>query len=64
MPHLPTADIACPYCGEIITLVVDDSAGTQHYVEDCPVCCKPIEVRASVAGDGSVDVAAWGQDEA
>ena len=54
MPHLPTADIACPYCGETITLVVDDSAGDQRYIEDCHVCCRPIEVRVSVDDDGMV----------
>lgn len=64
MPHLPTADIDCPDCGETITLVVDDSAGDQQYVEDCHVCCKPIEVRVNVDEDGTVDVAAWGQDDA
>ena len=55
---------ACPYCGETITLVVDDSAGDQQYIEDCHVCCKPIEVRVSVDEYGTVDVAAWGQDDA
>ena len=64
MPPLPTADIACPYCGETITLVVDDSAGDQQYIEDCHVCCKPIEVRVSVDEYGTVDVAARGQDDA
>lgn len=64
MPQLPTSDIDCPHCGETITLVVDDSAGDQQYVEDCHVCCKPIEVRVSVYEDGGIDVVAWGQDEA
>ena len=64
MPHLPSADITCPYCGEVITLVVDDSAGGQRYVEVCPVCCKPIEVRVTIDADGMAEVDAWGQDEA
>lgn len=64
MPHLPSADIQCPYCGETITVFVDDSAGDQQYVEDCQVCCRPIEIRVNVAEDGSADVHAWGQDEA
>lgn len=34
--------VACPYCGEIITIVVDVTAGDQSYVEDCFVCCQPI----------------------
>jgi hypothetical protein len=35
--------VCCPYCGEAIELLVDASAGTQRYIEDCSVCCRPIE---------------------
>lgn len=34
----------CPYCGEPVQLLVDKSAGTQRYVEDCQVCCQPMVV--------------------
>ena len=34
----------CPFCGEPITLVVDASAGSQSYIEDCQVCCRPMMV--------------------
>ena len=34
----------CPFCAERITLVVDFSAGPQSYIEDCQVCCQPMEV--------------------
>lgn len=56
---LPTVDVHCPYCGEPITLVVDDSAGAQRYIEDCQVCCRPITVMVSVdeGGEWSADVA-------
>ncbi|MDG1571914.1 CPXCG motif-containing cysteine-rich protein [Robiginitalea sp. M366] len=33
----------CPYCWESISILVDPSAGDQHYVEDCEVCCNPID---------------------
>jgi hypothetical protein len=36
------AEADCPYCGETITLIVDESAGEQSYFEDCSVCCRPI----------------------
>ena len=36
-------EIQCPYCGEIIEILVDTSAGDQEYIEDCQVCCRPIE---------------------
>ena len=35
----------CPACGEPAALAIDTSAGEeQSYFEDCPVCCKPMEV--------------------
>ena len=61
---LPTVTITCPYCGEQITLVVDASAGDQRYVEDCHVCCQPIDIAVRVADDGDVDVDARAQDDA
>jgi hypothetical protein len=41
----------CPYCGESIEFGVDTSAGEQSYIEDCSVCCRPIEVRVAWDGD-------------
>ncbi|HXH01087.1 MAG TPA: CPXCG motif-containing cysteine-rich protein [Xanthomonadaceae bacterium] len=61
---LPATDIQCPYCGETISLLVDDSAGDQRYVEDCHVCCRPIEVEVTVDADGDVQVIVSGEDEA
>lgn len=47
----------CPYCGETIELQVDASAGSQTYVEDCSVCCRPIEIRANCeAGDCELEL--------
>jgi transcription elongation factor Elf1 len=34
----------CPYCWQEISMVLDISETHQSYVEDCEVCCKPIEV--------------------
>jgi hypothetical protein len=51
---LPSRDIACPYCGEVITLALDASAGPQCYIEDCQVCCRPITVELDVDADGDV----------
>ncbi len=47
---LSTVD--CPYCGEPFSTTVDLSAGSQAYIEDCPVCCRPIEFRLMVGLDG------------
>ncbi len=48
----------CPYCGEPIELHVDEAAGgsTQRQVEDCEVCCRPIDVSVFVDEDGEVSV--------
>ena len=43
----------CPYCWQRISMVLDTSVGSQTYVEDCEVCCKPIEVRYTIE-DGTV----------
>lgn len=42
--------VTCPYCGEPLELLVDTSAGEQAYVEDCAVCCRPIECRLHAEG--------------
>ena len=41
----------CPYCGEKISMVLDTSVKGQTYVEDCEVCCQPVEVRYTVKDD-------------
>ena len=46
--------IHCPYCGEAFETSVDVSAGSQAYVEDCAVCCRPIEVRVRVDDQGDL----------
>ncbi|HEY5803827.1 MAG TPA: CPXCG motif-containing cysteine-rich protein [Lysobacter sp.] len=61
---LPTVDVQCPYCGETITLVIDDSAGAQNYIEDCQVCCRPITVVIEFDEDGVPQADVRGEDEA
>ncbi|WP_088322709.1 CPXCG motif-containing cysteine-rich protein [Polaribacter tangerinus] len=34
----------CPYCWEEISMILDASIRKQTYIEDCEVCCNPIEV--------------------
>ena len=51
---IETIAIQCPYCGESFETVADLSAGSQHYVEDCAVCCRPIEVSLRVGEDGEL----------
>ncbi|MBI3555952.1 MAG: CPXCG motif-containing cysteine-rich protein [Deltaproteobacteria bacterium] len=37
------AEVLCPFCGEPFTIVVDTSVDEQTYIEDCYVCCRPIQ---------------------
>jgi hypothetical protein len=46
---------SCPYCWERISVVLDTSVRTQTYVEDCEVCCQPIEVRYAIQDDEVAD---------
>jgi len=40
--------ILCPYCWEHYETVIDLSAGSFTCVEDCQVCCQPIELGCEV----------------
>lgn len=46
--------IDCPYCGESIDVFLDRSVPAQSYVEDCQVCCRPINISYSVEPNGEV----------
>ena len=53
----PTAEFAtvtCPYCGEAFETQADASGGACTYVEDCQVCCQPIEMDLRVDEDGAL----------
>lgn len=52
MAELSWRQVTCPYCGEPLQLWIDASAGAQCYVEDCAVCCRPIECRLFEGPDG------------
>lgn len=53
----------CPYCWEEITLLVDGSIENQEYIEDCEVCCRPIDFSVEVDEQGSASVQARLQHE-
>jgi len=60
---LPSQDVECPYCGEVITLALDPSAGAQRYIEDCHVCCRPITVVLNIDDDGDVLVSVQSEQD-
>ena len=44
-PSLQESSIYCPYCGESIEVLLNPEDVGADYIEDCPVCCRPIEFR-------------------
>jgi len=63
MSLMETVHIDCPYCGERIELAIDCSVGNQEYIEDCQVCCQPINVHVTVSDEGLPQVEARRDDE-
>jgi hypothetical protein len=63
MPEISEKNISCPYCGEQISVLVDNSLPEQRYVEDCQVCCRPIVLDVSVDAEGDVILGARSENE-
>ena len=55
--------VQCPYCWEEFNLLVDASVESQEYVEDCEVCCRPIDFVIEVDEQDQVVIQARLQDE-
>jgi len=53
MSDTDTANIQCPYCWETIEVLIDGSQNHQEYIEDCSVCCRPIDIHVDCE-DGCV----------
>ena len=40
---LQESRVFCPYCGESIEVLLNPEDVDCEYIEDCQVCCRPIE---------------------
>ncbi len=49
----------CPYCGELISAILDLSVQEQDYIEDCEVCCNPINIKFVTDGNTVLDFEAF-----
>jgi|WetSurMetagenome_2_1015567.scaffolds.fasta_scaffold2028980_1 hypothetical protein len=63
MNIIEPVSVQCPYCGEMMDLEIDLSEGNQEYTEDCPVCCKPVTVKATVGEYGIESIEAKPEDD-
>ena len=59
---LDSVHIRCPFCGERFEAIVDASGGDADYIEDCPVCCRPIALHLRADGEDGPGLEA-GRDE-
>lgn len=48
--------IRCPFCAEPMTVILDISADGQSYIEDCQVCCQPMQISFAVTDDELTDL--------
>ncbi|MGB8265442.1 MAG: CPXCG motif-containing cysteine-rich protein [Candidatus Velthaea sp.] len=53
MPIVPDVAYTCPSCFEENAVGIDPTGGRrQRFVEDCPVCCRPLLFVAEIDRDG------------
>jgi sarcosine oxidase delta subunit len=58
------AECSCPYCGESVSLWLDaDGGSAQRYIEDCSVCCRPMQVYVYVDENGEASADVQRQDD-
>ena len=55
--------VQCPYCWEMIDILIDCSEEEQNYIEDCQVCCKPININLLIDQQGVPQVTVLHEDE-
>lgn len=55
--------IHCPYCGEPLHVLIDCSVPQQDYIEDCQVCCRPINFDITVGIEGDISVVVSHENE-
>lgn len=45
----------CPHCWQEISVLVDLSVTEQQYIEDCEVCCNPIQFEITTDTENITD---------
>jgi transcription elongation factor Elf1 len=48
----------CPFCEQTISMLLDPSVEEQTYIEDCEVCCRPVEIYFRIEDEEVVEFSA------
>lgn len=63
MGFLIEETVYCPYCGEVLEVLIDPQEAEQQYTEDCQVGCKPILFNIGVDAMGHLSVSVQDENE-
>jgi len=55
---LETHSAQCPYCGETIEVDIEILEEAQSFIEDCSVCCRPIQFEVTTNSEDEIEVLA------
>ena len=55
---LQSHNVQCPYCGEQIEVDIEVLEEAQSFIEDCSVCCRPIQLEVETNSEDEVEVIA------
>ncbi len=61
--ELQETSVYCPYCGEPISVLLNPEDVGLDYIEDCQVCCRPIEFSIFEMGNGALEASVRSDSE-
>ena len=50
--NLESIKVTCPYCGETVEVDVEPLEEVQTFIEDCSVCCRPMQLETTPDEEG------------
>ena len=53
----------CPYCWQQISMLIEPSDQTITYIEDCEICCRPINIKYNFSNLELLNFNAFSTDE-
>ena len=59
--NLESVNVLCPYCGEMTEVDIEPLEEVQSFIEDCSVCCHPMQLEAT-PGENGVELVATRSD--